>query len=209
MRLRGLVEVTEDVGAQCASGAFHVRAGPYRLRAPWSWDRGADADESPASKIAEPCSGLVIMDRRVSASTSLATAAGSIMAALARGHRHHLIAAERGRAGAGAGRGAEPARRVPAGAARGKAGEGFALSSEAPKSVGRVRAFYGNFGMLVRAYAYILSLGGDGMKRMTAMAILNANYIRQVPRRGARPPFSGAVPPRVRVLGRDPRAARR
>jgi len=60
-----------------------------------------------------------------------------------------------------------------------KAGEGFALSSEAPKSVGRVRAFYGNFGMLVRAYAYILSLGGDGMKRMTAMAILNANYIRK------------------------------
>jgi glycine dehydrogenase subunit 2 len=60
-----------------------------------------------------------------------------------------------------------------------KTGEGFALSSEFPKSVGRVRAFYGNFGMLVRAYAYILSLGGDGMKRMTAMAILNANYIRK------------------------------
>jgi glycine dehydrogenase subunit 2 len=42
-----------------------------------------------------------------------------------------------------------------------------------------VRAFYGNFGMLVRAYAYILSLGGDGLSRATEMAILNANYVRR------------------------------
>ncbi len=60
-----------------------------------------------------------------------------------------------------------------------RAPEGFTLSSEFPKSIGRIRAFYGNFGMLVRAYAYILSLGGDGMKQMTAMAILNANYVRK------------------------------
>jgi glycine dehydrogenase subunit 2 len=58
-------------------------------------------------------------------------------------------------------------------------GDGWALSEEFPKSIGRVRAFYGNFGMLVRAYAYLLSLGGDGMRRATQMAILNANYVRR------------------------------
>ena len=55
----------------------------------------------------------------------------------------------------------------------------FELSGDFPKSIGRVRAFYGNYGMLVRAYAYVLSLGGDGMRRATEMAILNANYVRK------------------------------
>jgi glycine dehydrogenase subunit 2 len=56
---------------------------------------------------------------------------------------------------------------------------GWILSEDAPQSIGRIRAFYGNFGMLVRAYAYMVSLGGDGMKRATRMAILNANYLRK------------------------------
>ncbi|MBI2962921.1 MAG: aminomethyl-transferring glycine dehydrogenase subunit GcvPB [Deltaproteobacteria bacterium] len=60
-----------------------------------------------------------------------------------------------------------------------RAGGGYALSEEYAKSIGRVRAFYGNFGMLVRAYAYLLSLGGDGLRRATQMAILNANYVRK------------------------------
>lgn len=47
-----------------------------------------------------------------------------------------------------------------------------------PASVGRVRSFYGNFGILVRAYAYMLACGGDGLERSTAMAILAANYLR-------------------------------
>jgi glycine dehydrogenase subunit 2 len=47
-----------------------------------------------------------------------------------------------------------------------------------PKSVGRVRSFYGNFGVLVRAYAYILSMGGAGLAWATRMAVLNANYLR-------------------------------
>jgi glycine dehydrogenase subunit 2 len=46
------------------------------------------------------------------------------------------------------------------------------------KSIGRVRSFHGNFGMLVRAYAYIKALGGDGLTQATAMAVLNANYLR-------------------------------
>ena len=49
-----------------------------------------------------------------------------------------------------------------------------------PQSVGRVRAFYGNFGVLVRALAYIMAHGGDGLPRATFDALLNANYIRKL-----------------------------
>jgi glycine dehydrogenase subunit 2 len=48
-----------------------------------------------------------------------------------------------------------------------------------PQSIGRVRAFYGNFGVLVRALAYIMAHGGDGLRRATLDAVLNANYIRK------------------------------
>ena len=58
-------------------------------------------------------------------------------------------------------------------------GERFELEENGPKSVGRVRSFFGNFGILVRAYAYILSLGGDGLEDASRMALLNANYIRK------------------------------
>jgi glycine dehydrogenase subunit 2 len=48
-----------------------------------------------------------------------------------------------------------------------------------PDSIGRLRAFHGNFGMLVRAYAYILALGQDGLTDVSRHAILNANYLRK------------------------------
>ncbi len=47
------------------------------------------------------------------------------------------------------------------------------------QSIGKVRSFYGNFGVLVRAYAYILAMGGDGLAHATRMAVLNANYLRK------------------------------
>src|SRR5580658_4976944 len=47
-----------------------------------------------------------------------------------------------------------------------------------PESVGRVRMLYGNFGMFVRALAYILANGPDGLRQTTEDAVLNANYIR-------------------------------
>ena len=59
------------------------------------------------------------------------------------------------------------------------AGGRFTLSYDRPKSIGKVRGFYGNFGMLVRALAYIRSLGRDGLKLMAEGAVLNANYIRK------------------------------
>jgi glycine dehydrogenase subunit 2 len=57
-------------------------------------------------------------------------------------------------------------------------GEELRWSEIPPRSVGRVRSFHGNFGMLVRAYAYIKALGGDGLTQATAMAVLSANYLR-------------------------------
>jgi glycine dehydrogenase subunit 2 len=48
-----------------------------------------------------------------------------------------------------------------------------------PDSIGRLRAFHGNFGILVRAYAYILALGRDGLTDVSRRAILNANYLRK------------------------------
>ena len=55
---------------------------------------------------------------------------------------------------------------------------GLAWTEEAPKSVGRMRSFYGNFGVLVRAFAYIARLGAGGLSEVTRLAVLNANYVR-------------------------------
>jgi glycine dehydrogenase subunit 2 len=49
-----------------------------------------------------------------------------------------------------------------------------------PQSIGRVRSFYGNFGMLVRAYTYILAMGGDGLSQASQDAVLSANYLRKL-----------------------------
>lgn len=53
----------------------------------------------------------------------------------------------------------------------------YYLDYNRPQSIGRVRAFYGNFGMLVRAYSYIRSLGAEGLRRVSETAVINANYI--------------------------------
>ena len=54
----------------------------------------------------------------------------------------------------------------------------FALDYDRPKSIGRLRGFQGNFGVFVRSYAYIRSVGGDGLKDISEMAVLNANYLK-------------------------------
>jgi glycine dehydrogenase subunit 2 len=53
----------------------------------------------------------------------------------------------------------------------------FYTFADPPKSIGRVKAFYGQFGVMVRAYAYIRMLGPDGLRRAAENAVLNANYI--------------------------------
>jgi glycine dehydrogenase subunit 2 len=54
---------------------------------------------------------------------------------------------------------------------------GFALDYDRPASIGRLRAYHANFGVLVRAYAYMRELGGEGLTRVTELAVLNANYM--------------------------------
>ncbi len=54
----------------------------------------------------------------------------------------------------------------------------FQLDFDRPKSIGKMRGFQGNFGVFVRSYAYICSLGGDGLREASEMAVLNANYLR-------------------------------
>jgi glycine dehydrogenase subunit 2 len=56
-------------------------------------------------------------------------------------------------------------------------GLAFDLDYDRPKSIGRLRGFQGNYGVFVRSYAYILSLGGDGLQEASETAVLNANYL--------------------------------
>lgn len=60
-----------------------------------------------------------------------------------------------------------------------KTDDGYRWSQDFPDSIGRMRAFYGNFNVIVKAYAYIRSLGAEGLKHATQMAVLNANYIKE------------------------------
>jgi glycine dehydrogenase subunit 2 len=55
--------------------------------------------------------------------------------------------------------------------------ETYDLDYDRPKSIGRLRGFHGNYGCFVRSYAYICSLGGDGLKDASEAAVLNANYL--------------------------------
>jgi glycine dehydrogenase subunit 2 len=53
----------------------------------------------------------------------------------------------------------------------------FDLDYDRPQSIGRLRGFQGNYGVFVRSYAYILSLGADGLQEASETAVLNANYL--------------------------------
>jgi glycine dehydrogenase subunit 2 len=55
----------------------------------------------------------------------------------------------------------------------------YSLNYDAPKSIGYIAPFYGNFGIVARAYAYLLCLGRDGMLGTSNRAVLNANYLQE------------------------------
>lgn len=59
-----------------------------------------------------------------------------------------------------------------------KKGEHYLFDGERPLSIGRMKEFYGNFGVMVKAYAYIRALGGEGLLDASQQAVLNANYLR-------------------------------
>jgi glycine dehydrogenase subunit 2 len=56
--------------------------------------------------------------------------------------------------------------------------EGIFCRKKSDQSIGRIKAFWGNFGVIIRAYAYILALGAEGLKKVGQIAVLNANYLR-------------------------------
>lgn len=60
-----------------------------------------------------------------------------------------------------------------------KKDEEYVLDYNKPLSIGKVKAFYGNFGVNVRAYTYILSMGAEGLKKASQWAVLNANYMME------------------------------
>jgi glycine dehydrogenase subunit 2 len=58
-----------------------------------------------------------------------------------------------------------------------KSEDGYALDWKRPQSIGKLQAFWGNVGMHVRAYAYIRSMGAEGLRAVSENAVLNANYV--------------------------------
>lgn len=58
-----------------------------------------------------------------------------------------------------------------------KDGDRYYLNYDIPKSIGKMKDFYGHFSILVRAYSYILTMGKDGLKRASEIAVLNSNYL--------------------------------
>ncbi len=69
--------------------------------------------------------------------------------------------------------------------------DGYRLSCDRPGSIGRVSGFNGNFSVLVKALAYILSLGGDGLRAASEAAVLHANYMMEALRDVLDLPYEG------------------
>jgi glycine dehydrogenase subunit 2 len=57
---------------------------------------------------------------------------------------------------------------------------GFLLSEDFPASIGKLQAFYGNFGVLIKAYTYIRNMGPENLKKASQLAVLNANYVKEM-----------------------------
>ncbi|MBA3046391.1 MAG: aminomethyl-transferring glycine dehydrogenase subunit GcvPB [Candidatus Thermoplasmatota archaeon] len=72
-----------------------------------------------------------------------------------------------------------------------KDGERYFLDYDLKKSIGKVHGFHGNWGVLIRAYAYILAQGGDGLTEVTERAVLNSNYLRSRVEKFLEVPYPG------------------
>ena len=139
--------------------------------------------EVEIEKIAEcvhSVGGLVYMDGANMNALMGKAKPGDMGADVLQFNLHKTFSTPHGGGGPGAGPVAvqeklEPYLPVPR--VEGKAGERH-WSYDRPKSIGKLRSFYGNFGILVRAYAYMLACGGDGLGEITEKAVLAANYIR-------------------------------
>ncbi len=72
-----------------------------------------------------------------------------------------------------------------------KDGSTYSLKYDLKDTIGRIKGFYGNFLVYVKAYTYLLMLGKDGVKRVSDMAVLNANYIKARLKKAYHIPFDG------------------
>jgi glycine dehydrogenase subunit 2 len=88
-----------------------------------------------------------------------------------------------------------------------KDGESYSLDFDRPQSIGRVKAFYGNFGMMVRALSYIQTHGYDGLREATEAAVLNARYIAHQLTSDYDKPYE--APPMHEVVFTDKRQSRK
>ena len=88
-----------------------------------------------------------------------------------------------------------------------KQGDEFKLDFDQPRSIGRVKAFLGNYGMMLRALAYTLTHGYDGLREATEAAVLNARYIAHGLVSDYEKPFDAA--PMHEVVFTDKRQARK
>jgi glycine dehydrogenase subunit 2 len=70
-----------------------------------------------------------------------------------------------------------------------RTGQQFRLDYDRPRSIGRVRSFFGNVGILVRGYCYIRTLGARGLREVSENAVLNANYLLALVKEGYEAPF--------------------
>jgi glycine dehydrogenase subunit 2 len=88
-----------------------------------------------------------------------------------------------------------------------KDGEVYKLDYDQPQSIGRVKAFFGNYGMMLRALAYTLTHGNDGLREATEAAVLNARYIAHALTSDYDKPFDS--PPMHEVVFTDKRQTRK
>jgi glycine dehydrogenase subunit 2 len=97
---------------------------------------------------------------------------------------------------------------IPAGPSpAGETGDSYGLDFNYPQSIGRVKAFFGNYGMMLRALAYIQTHGFDGLREATEAAVLNARYIAHGLTSDYEKPFD--APPMHEVVFTDKRQSRK
>jgi glycine dehydrogenase subunit 2 len=82
-------------------------------------------------------------------------------------------------------------------------GDTFRLAEDRPKSIGRIHTFHGNFGVLVKAYCYVLMAGAAGMREIAENAIINANYLLSKLRGDFEVPYDAACKHEFVLSGKD------
>ena len=61
-----------------------------------------------------------------------------------------------------------------------KSGDKYSLDYNLPKSIGKIKSFYGNFNVMLKSYVYLRMLGKEGIRKVSEMAVLNANYMKEL-----------------------------